>query len=127
MNVLEVKKKVKDKRIQEIMRKIDHHEVENDDEWIQFAKEMDVYVKTDIPEDVRRLFYPLGYLERATIIIDGIIRWRNSICKNCIRQKGYEKYSCSVYKENKNFTGGIPSVIWASDNPECPYFEPNNK
>lgn len=122
MNVTEVKKKVKDKRIKEIMWKIDHHEVK-DDEWIQFAKEMDAYVKTDIPEDVKRLFYPLGYLEMTTMILDGITRWRKSICIKCKWQQGYDKYCCSVYQKNEKQLGGIPNKIWANENAECPYFQ----
>jgi len=123
MNVSEVKKKVKDKRIQEIMRKIDHHEVKEDDEWFQIAKEMGEYAKTDIPEEVKRLFYPLGYLEMIMMICDGIIRWRNSICINCKRQQGYGKYCCSVYQRDEKCLGGIPNQIWADEHAECPYFE----
>ena len=122
MNVSEVKQKVKDVRIQEIMRKIDHHQV-SDEEWPQYMKEMDDYVKTDIPEDVKRLFYPLGYLEMATIICDGILRWRNSICIKCKRQQGCDKYSCSVYQKDEEHHGGIPNEIWARENAQCPYFE----
>lgn len=123
MNVSEVKKKVKDKRIQEIMWKIDNKQVKDDEEWIQFAKEMDAYVKADIPEEVKRLFYPLGYLERATIIIDGIRRWRNSICVKCKKQQGCDKYCCSIYQKNEKHLGGIPNAIWANKNAECPYFQ----
>lgn len=124
MNVPEVKKKVKDKRIQEIMWRIDHDRKNiSDDEWLQFAREMDAYVKTDIPEDVARLFYPLGYLEMTTIINDGIIRWRNSCCINCKKQQGYNKYCCSVYQKDERHRGGIPNEIWAKKNAECPYFE----
>ena len=123
MNVTEVKKKVKDKRIQEIMWKIDHHQVEDDEEWIQFAKELDAYSKTDIPDDVKRLFYPLGYLEMLTMICDGIIRWRNSICMKCNRQKGKKKYRCEMYPGNEEHTGGIPNEIWAHEDAKCPYFE----
>jgi len=123
MNVTEVKKKVKDKRIQEIMWRIDHHQVEDDEEWIQFAKELDAYSKTDIPDDVKRLFYPLGYLEMLTMICDGIIRWRNSICIKCRRQSGFNKYSCSVYQKNEKCLGGIPNEIWAHKNANCPHFQ----
>lgn len=122
MNVTEVKKKVADKRIQEIMRKIDRHEVKDDEEWLQFAKEMNTYVKTDIPEDVKRLFYPFGYLEMVTIITDGIIRWRNSICIRCKRQQGCNRYSCSIYQKDDKQLGGIPNKIWANGNAECPYY-----
>ncbi|MDE7298720.1 MAG: hypothetical protein K2N94_07810 [Lachnospiraceae bacterium] len=123
MDVSEAKQKVKDVRIQEIMWKIDHNQVKDEDEWLQFAKEMDAYVKTDIPEDVKRLFYPLGYLEITTIVIDGIIRWRNSICIRCRKQQGCDKYSCSVYQKDDEYRGGIPSEIWARGNAQCPYFE----
>lgn len=123
MNIAEVKKQVKDKRIQEIMWKIDHHMVKDDEEWIQFAKEMDAYIKTDIPEEVKRLFYPLGYLEMTTIIIDGIMRWRNSICIKCRQQKGYDKFSCSIHQKKEKHTGGIPNEIWANKDAMCPYFE----
>lgn len=122
MNVTEVKKKIKDKRIQEIMWKIDHNQVKDDDEWIQFSKELNAYVKTDIPEDVKRLFYPLGYLETITIILDGIHRWRNSICIKCKKQKGNTKCHCEVYPENEKHTG-IPNEIWAREDAQCPYFE----
>lgn len=121
MNVSEVKKKVKDKRIQEIMWKIDHHQVKDDDEWIQIAKEMKAYIKTDIPEDVKRLFYPLGYLEMTSIIIDGINRWRNSICSNCERKLG--KYRCEIYPKDRGDENGIPNEIWARPNGKCSYYK----
>lgn len=121
MNVTEVKQKVKNARIREIMWKIDHNQVK-DDEWIPFSKELDAYVKTDIPEDVKRLFYPLGYLEITTTMIDGIIRWRNSICVRCKKQQGYEQYSCSVHQKEE-YCGGIPNEIWAREDAQCPYFE----
>lgn len=127
MDVSEVKKKVKDKRIQEIMWRIDHDRKNiSDDEWIQFAKEMGAYVKTDIPEDVARLFYPLGYLEITTIINDGIIRRRKSICNKCRRKHGEKAYFCDIYPEEKEVrpgTGGVPAEIWAKENAQCPYFE----
>lgn len=123
MNVSETKKRVKNKRIQEIMRKIDEKQVKDDDEWIQFAKEMDEYVKTDIPEDVKRLFYPLGYLEKTTMVIDGITRWRKSICIRCKNQRGFEKHSCSVYQKDEKHLGGIPNEIWAREDAECPNYE----
>lgn len=121
MDASKVKKKIENKRIRDIIWKIDHHKVVDDDEWIQFAREMEDYVKTDIPEEVKRLFYPLGYLERTTIIVDGITRWRNSACYKCKRKMG--KYQCEIYPGNKNSAGGIPNEIWAGKETECPYFE----
>ena len=50
MNVSEVKKKIEDPRIQEIIWKIDHKQVKDDDEWLQFAKELGAYAESDIPE-----------------------------------------------------------------------------
>ena len=109
------------------MWKIDHHQVK-DDEWIPFAKEMRVYFETDVPEDVKRLFYPLGYLEMTSIIIDGIIRWRNSICMKCKKQEGYEKWNCSIYQNDESQMQGIPNEIWANENAMCPpYYEAKNK
>lgn len=105
------------------MGKIDHHQVKDDDEWIQFAKEMRAYVETDVPEDVKKLFYPLGYLEMTSIIIDGIIRWRNSICMKCKKQEGYEKWNCSIYQNDESQMQGIPNEIWANENAMCPYYE----
>lgn len=119
MNVSEVKKKIEDPRIQEIIWKIDHKQVKDDDEWLQFAKELGAYAESDIPEDVKRLFYPIGYLEMLTIIVDGITRWRNSICVKCKKQQGCTKALCSVYPE------GIPNNIWADENADCSDFEKN--
>lgn len=124
MDASKIKKKVKDKRIREIMWKIDHSRKNiSDEEWLQFAREMDEYIKTDIPEDVARLFYPLGYLEVTTIICDGILRWRKSICIGCKKQLGFGRYSCSVYQKDERHRGGIPNEIWANENANCPYYE----
>lgn len=123
MNVAEVKKKVSNERIREIMWKIDHHKVKNDDEWLQFMRELEEYAKSDIPEEVKRLFYPLGYLEITTMVVDGIIRWRKSICAKCKRQQDYDRCCCSIYPGNEDFTGRIPSEIWSNEEAECPFFE----
>lgn len=112
MNVSEVKKLIKDEDIREIIRKIDNNQVK-EDEWADFLGKMTEYVNTDIPEDVKRLFYPLGYIEMATIMVDGITRWKKSICIRCERQQNYQNKCCELYPQ------GIPPEIWAADNAKC--------
>lgn len=123
MNVTEVKKNIKDKKIKEIIKKIDKKEVE-EEEWFTILQEMQKFLATDPPEDVKRLFVPLGYMEQATMICDGIIRWRRSLCYQCKRREKEEhSYSCEIYRKRTLFDRGIPSEIWAMQHAECPYYE----
>ena len=69
------------------------------------------------------MFVPLGCAEIVTMVCDGIIRWRNSICMKCKKQQGYDEYSCSVYQKDKNYRGGIPNEIWACEDADCLYYE----
>lgn len=123
MNVTAAKNKIMDGRIREIIQKIDHNQVE-DDEWEGLLKEMWAYVdRDDTPADVKRLFYPLGYIEVASMIIDGIVRWKNSACVKCQNQQGFGKYSCSVYQKDEGHRGGIPNEIWANEDMRCQHYK----
>ncbi len=78
MNVTAAKNKIMDERIREIIQKIDHNQVE-DDEWEGLLEEMWAYVDSDdTPADVKRLFYPLGYIEIASMMKDGV-EWEKSL------------------------------------------------
>ncbi|MCI8418861.1 MAG: hypothetical protein HFI33_15420 [Lachnospiraceae bacterium] len=124
MDVAAAKNKIKDKRIQEIMWKIDHRDV-LDDEWEGLIQEMQAFLKTNPPIDVQRLFFPLGYIEMATMISDGITRWKNSICIRCGKMQEHER--CEIYPGYTKETRGIPAEIWAHAEAQCPYFEPKQE
>lgn len=105
----------------QIMR---HSKSISDDEWLEISNWIDEFLKSDPPLEEKRMFVPLGCAEMVTIICDGIIRWKNSICIKCKMQQGFEKYLCSVYQENGKHLGGIPNEIWANEDAACPYYEP---
>lgn len=92
-----------------------------DDEWLEINEWLTEFLKNDPPPEEKKMFVPLGWGEALCMICDGITRWRNSICIRCEKQRGYDKHSCSVYQE---YPDRIPNEIWASDNPDCPYFLP---
>ena len=107
----------------EIVDAIKHKKIANDDEWLEVGQWINEFLKSDPPEDEKRMFVPLGWAECVGMRCDGITRWRKSICINCKRQQGYGKYCCSVYQRNEKYLGGIPNQIWANENAECPYYE----
>lgn len=100
-----------------------HSKSIKDDEWLKIDAWISKFLKSNPPLKEKRMFVPLGCAETVTIMCDGIIRWRNSICIKCKKQEGFEKFSCSIYHKNEKLTGGIPNKIWASDNICCPHFE----
>lgn len=123
MDVAAARNKIMDERIREIIQKIDHNQVE-DGEWEGLLAEMWAYVdRNDTPADVKRLFYPLGYIEIASMMLDGIVRWKNSICIKCKKQHGFEKYTCAMHQKGRDSIGGIPNEIWANENAQCQYHD----
>lgn len=100
-----------------------HHREIKEEEWLEIDDWIAEFLKNDPPPEEKKMFIPLGCAEVVSMICDGILRWRNSICIRCKRQQGYDKYSCSVYQENEEMLGGIPNEIWARENADCPYFK----
>lgn len=94
-----------------------------DDEWLEISEWINKFLKKNPPLEEKKMFIPLGCAEIVTIMCDGIMRWRNSICIKCKKQQGCGRGCCSVYQQNENYTGGIPNDIWANENAKCPYFE----
>lgn len=94
----------------------------SDDEWLEIGKWIHEFLKSNPPPEEKKLFGPLSCAEMVTIRCDGIIRWRNSICIKCKKQKGNAEYHCEIYPENKKHTG-IPNEIWAREDAQCLYFE----
>jgi hypothetical protein len=45
-----------------------------DDEWFTIRDEIIQFLKEDHPEEEKRMFRPLGYLEVVTMICDGLER-----------------------------------------------------
>ena len=43
-----------------------------DEEWFEIRDEIRQFLKEDHPEEEKRLFVPLGYLEVVTMMCDGI-------------------------------------------------------
>lgn len=106
----------------EIRDYIKQHKAKDDDEWLEIEEWVDEFLKSDAPEEEKKLFTGLGYGEVLCIICDGIKRWRSSICIRC--KKTTSKYSCEIYEKKKDHTNGIPAEIWAHEDAECPYYEP---
>lgn len=52
------------------------HKKEVDEEWFFMRDEILQFLKEDHPEEEKRLFRPLGYLEVVTMMCDGIERKR---------------------------------------------------
>ncbi len=100
-----------------------HSQRIEDDEWLEISKWIDEFLKGDLTLEEKRMFGPLGCVEIVSMMCDGIIRWRNSICIRCKKQQGCEKYACSVYQKDYKYRSGIPNEIWARENAQCPYFE----
>ncbi len=44
----------------------------NDDEWIRLDKEVEEWLKTNPPEDERKLFVPFGAAEVIGMMADGV-------------------------------------------------------
>lgn len=95
------------------------NKVKNDDEWLEIEKWIDEFLKSNPPEDEKRLFVPLGWAESVCIICDGIKRWRASVCYGCSRKRS--KYLCDIYDGENGEE--IPAEIWARDNAECPFLK----
>ncbi len=76
-----------------------------DDEWLEIGGWINKFLKSNPPLEEKEMFVPLGCGEMVTIICDGIMRWRNSICIKCKKQQGCGKGCCSVYQKNKDCTG----------------------
>ena len=102
---------------------MEHSKGISDDEWLEIGKWIGNFLKSDSPMEEKKMFGPLSCAEMVTMICDGIIRWRNSICMKCNRQKGKKKCRCEMYPGNEEHTGGIPNEIWAHEDAKCPYFE----
>ncbi len=102
---------------------MEHSKGISDDEWLEISKWISNFLESDPPMEEKKMFGPLSCAEMVTIMCDGIIRWRNSICINCEKQKGNEQYCCEVYPEDEEYTGGIPNEIWANENANCPHFQ----
>lgn len=56
--------------IEKIEKKIKAKEL--DDEWFLIRDEIIQLLKEDLPQEVRTMFAPLGYLERVFMLCDGI-------------------------------------------------------
>lgn len=106
---------------------MEHTKSIEDDEWLEISNWINEFLKSNPSSEEERMFVPLGCAERVTIICDGIVRWRNSICIKCQQQSGHEKFCCSVYQKNEKHLGGIPNEIWAKENANCPYFQETYK
>lgn len=102
---------------------MEHSKGISDDEWLEISKWISNFLESDPPMEEKKMFGPLSCAEMVTIICDGIIRWRNSICIKCNRQKGKKKYRCEMYPGNEEYTGSIPNEIWANENANCPHFQ----
>jgi hypothetical protein len=50
-----------------------------DDEWLQLHEDILEFLKSNPPEEERRMFVPLGYLEMTSMVYDGIMRGRGLI------------------------------------------------
>lgn len=55
----------------------------SDDEWLEIGKWIGKFLESNPPLEEKRLFGPLSYAEMVSMMCDGIIRWRNSICIKC--------------------------------------------
>lgn len=100
-----------------------HSQAIEDDEWLEINKWIDEFLKGNLTLEEKRMFGPLGCTEIVSIICDGILRWRNSICIRCKKQQRYDKYSCAIYQKDEKHLAGIPNEIWAKKDADCPYFE----
>lgn len=124
MTSKERKEKITNKKILEILDKIDHNLIQDHDELIHVTKQLSDYYENEAPEEVKPLFWPLGYMEPLCMIVDGILAWRRSSCIKCKKQQGYKEYTCNVYSQNeKGISNSIPNEIWANEDAKCPYFE----
>ncbi len=102
---------------------IKHHREIKEEEWLEIDKWIAEFLKNDPPPEEKRMFIPLGCAEMVSIVCDGILRWRNSICIRCKKQQGYNKHSCAIYQKDEKHLAGIPNEIWAKKDADCPYFE----
>lgn len=94
----------------------------SDDECLEIGKWIGKFLQSNPPLEEKKLFGPLSYAEMISIRCDGIIRWRNSICIRCKKQKGYKDCCCEIYPKDKQYNF-IPNEIWAREDAQCPYFE----
>ena len=56
----------------EIVMRIKNGRNLTDDEWLEIMDEIEEFLKSDPPEEERKLFAPFGYLEIVTMMCDGI-------------------------------------------------------
>lgn len=96
----------------------------SDDEWLELSIWIDEFLKSDPSPEEKKMFVPLGCAEIVGMVCDGITRWRKSNCFRCKKKQGKEH--CEIYPENENSVGGIPSEIWAFENANCSFYEPEN-
>ncbi len=115
---------LKNMTAKEVNERIRHHAGSiSDDEWLELNTWIDEFLKSNPPLEEKKLFGPLGSAEIVTMICDGIIRWRNSICIKCKNQQNHDNYHCSIYPRTENPSSGIPNEIWAHEDADCFYYE----
>ena len=60
--------------VHEINEKIIHGKIETDEEWLEIRDAVYEFLKSDAPEEQKKIFRPLGALEILSIVCDGIER-----------------------------------------------------
>lgn len=63
---------------QEAAEKIRHGKIKDDNEWLEVLDAIDLFMKEDHPDEEKRIFFPLGCGEVASIMCDGILRRHGS-------------------------------------------------
>lgn len=56
----------------EIIKRIKNGRNLTDAEWLEIRDEIEEFLKSDPPEEERKLFVPFGYMEVVTMMCDGI-------------------------------------------------------
>lgn len=59
-----------------LIRRIKSAKNNSDDDWLQIEKDIHIFLKEEHPEEEKKAFVPLGYLEMVSMICDGIERKR---------------------------------------------------
>lgn len=86
-----------------------------DDDWLAVDEWITNFLKSDPPEEEKKFFAPLGWVETVTIQCDGIVRRRNAICTQC--EKAVNLRECKIYGTK------IPIEIWTTGkDAHCSYY-----
>lgn len=59
-----------------LIKRIKSAKNNSDDDWLQIEKDIHIFLKEEHPEEEKKVFVPLGYLEMVSMICDGIERRR---------------------------------------------------